>query len=363
VLIPAHNEEQSIANAIEAIRSELGADIKAVVVADHCTDKTPDVVRALGINVIENRDPEPRGKGHALQLGARSLDRDPPDVVIVIDADCIVAPGSIGLIALYAFNLGRPVQARYEMEVPHDAGPLLLFTAFTFSVRNVITGLHRLGLPSQLMGSGMAFPWTCLERVSFAETSDDRVGDDLRLGLLLAASGHPPLYCPDARVTSRLPKQRSAGFSQRQRWEHGSIMLMLQEVPSLLLRALVKMDVALLVLCLDLLVPPLALLVFLLVGGLAVSSMAHVIGGSYDSGVLFFGEMLLLFIAMIGAWLGYGRDRFPFWVFLAAPAYLLWQVPMYFRLISDRQMVWGAGPGEMRMCNLRERKFVVERCV
>src|SRR5215475_5681156 len=100
VLIPAHNEEQSIANAIEAIRSELGADIKAVVVADHGTDKTPDVVRALGINVIENRDPEPRGKGHALQLGARSLDRDPPDVVIVIDADCIVAPGSIGLIAL-----------------------------------------------------------------------------------------------------------------------------------------------------------------------------------------------------------------------------------------------------------------------
>jgi len=79
VLIPAHNEEQSIGRVIEAIRPELGADIKAVVVADHCTDKTPDIVRALGINVIENRDPEPRGKGHALQLGARSLDRDPPD--------------------------------------------------------------------------------------------------------------------------------------------------------------------------------------------------------------------------------------------------------------------------------------------
>jgi len=71
-------------------------------------------------------------------------------MVIVIDADCIVARGSIGLIALYALNLGRPVQARYEMEVPHDAGPLLLFSAFAFSVRNVIrpTGLHRLGLPS-----------------------------------------------------------------------------------------------------------------------------------------------------------------------------------------------------------------------
>src|SRR5262249_54386900 len=99
VLIPAHNEEQSIGQVIETIRPELGADIKVLVVADHCHDRTTDVVRALGVNVIENRDPEPRGKGHALQLGVSSLEREPPDVVVVIDADCVVAPGSVGRIA------------------------------------------------------------------------------------------------------------------------------------------------------------------------------------------------------------------------------------------------------------------------
>ncbi len=109
----------------------------------------------------------------------------------------------------------------------------------------------------------------------------------------------------------------------------------------MLLRSLVKVDVALLVMCLDLLVPPLALLVLLLVVGLAVASIGYAMGGSYDAGVIFFGQILLLFTAMVGAWLGYGRGRFPFRLFAAAPAYLLWKIPIYFRLLSDRQTVWG----------------------
>jgi hypothetical protein len=118
-------------------------------------------------------------------------------------------------------------------------------------------------------------------------------------------------------------------------------MIIIQEVPSFLLRGLRKVDMALLFMCLDLLVPPLALLVLLLVGGLVVASIGYAIAGPYEAAVIFFGEVLLLSITMLSAWLRYGRDRFPFRLFLAAPAYLLWKIPIYFGLLFDRQTAWG----------------------
>jgi hypothetical protein len=79
-----------------------------------------------------------------------------------VDADCVA--GAIEALARSSAASGRPAQARYLMRTGSGGASL---SAFAFLVKNGVrpTGLHRLGLPCQLMGTGMAFPWSLLERV------------------------------------------------------------------------------------------------------------------------------------------------------------------------------------------------------
>jgi cellulose synthase/poly-beta-1,6-N-acetylglucosamine synthase-like glycosyltransferase len=124
VLIPAYNESRVLRSTLQGIRSELRAADTVLVVADNCTDDTADIARAEGSNVIERFDSTHRGKGFALDCGVAHLAADPPDVVVVLDADCQVTPGSIHRLADCAVQRAKPVQAEDLITVPNGASPL-----------------------------------------------------------------------------------------------------------------------------------------------------------------------------------------------------------------------------------------------
>ena len=69
------------------------------MVADNCTDDTAAIARAAGAEVIERQNATLRGKGYALDAGIRHLTANPPAVVIIVDADCLVAGGTIDLLS------------------------------------------------------------------------------------------------------------------------------------------------------------------------------------------------------------------------------------------------------------------------
>ena len=94
VLMPAHNESAGIARPLNAIRMQLQPGDRVLVVADNCTDDTAEIALANGAEVIVRNDAERRGKGYALEFGVRHLEAQPPEVVIVIDADCLVHAGA-----------------------------------------------------------------------------------------------------------------------------------------------------------------------------------------------------------------------------------------------------------------------------
>jgi cellulose synthase/poly-beta-1,6-N-acetylglucosamine synthase-like glycosyltransferase len=87
VLMPAHNESAGIVPAIEAVNEQLQPGDRLLVVADNCSDDTARVAAAAGAQVAERTDPQCRGKGYALDFGVRRLEADPPEVVVIIDAD------------------------------------------------------------------------------------------------------------------------------------------------------------------------------------------------------------------------------------------------------------------------------------
>ena len=87
VLIPAHNEAAEIGITLKNLISQLKNDDRLIVIADNCTDNTALIAQQYGAIVIERNNPDQRGKGYALDYGLSFLESDPPDVVIIIDAD------------------------------------------------------------------------------------------------------------------------------------------------------------------------------------------------------------------------------------------------------------------------------------
>ena len=86
ILVPAHNEGAGILPTIAAIKEQLLAGDRLLVVADNCVDDTSAVAAAAGAETIERHEPTKIGKGYALDFGLQHLSVNPPSIVIVIDA-------------------------------------------------------------------------------------------------------------------------------------------------------------------------------------------------------------------------------------------------------------------------------------
>src|SRR4030081_514735 len=123
VLIPAHNEGAGILPTIRDIQAQLGPQDSILVVADNCTDDTAAIVQAAGVEVIVRADPARRGKGYALEFGVRHLCLDPPDIVIIMDADCRRGTNALRHVSDSAMASGRPVQSLYFMLAPAYGPP------------------------------------------------------------------------------------------------------------------------------------------------------------------------------------------------------------------------------------------------
>jgi cellulose synthase/poly-beta-1,6-N-acetylglucosamine synthase-like glycosyltransferase len=308
------------------------------VVADNCTDDTAKVARAAGAEVVERHDPLRVGKGYALDWGIASLVEERPDVVVVIDADCRIGPASIELLARTCALKQRPAQALYLMNVLPEDGLQKKVAAFAWRVKNWIRplGLSKLGLPSQLTGTGMAFPWQAIRSVNVAS---GWIVEDLKLGLDLALAGYPPLFCPSARVSSSFAGSDKAAIDQRSRWEHGHVAAITTLAPQVLRAAFARRDISLATLGLDLAVPPLSLLAFILMGCFAITGLATLLGLGRLPFIVSSANLLLLTTATSIAWHQHGRDVLPVTALLSVPAYIFSKARIYSRFFLGRRTV------------------------
>jgi cellulose synthase/poly-beta-1,6-N-acetylglucosamine synthase-like glycosyltransferase len=339
VLMPAHDESSMIASALRAILPQLSGADRLVVVADNCSDDTAAIAAAEGAEVIQRSDSARRGKGYALDFGVRHLESAPPDIVLIFDADCQVSQGSIDVLGRRCTETERPVQAAYLMRAGGDAKPNMRIAEFAWLVKNRVRpeGLHRLGLPCQLMGTGMAFPWRSLAAATLAT---GHIVEDLKLGLDLARAGAPPLFCPEAIVSSDFPTSARGIQTQRTRWEHGHLSVILSEAPLLFLDSLKNRDFNLFAMALDLCVPPLALLV-LAVGVLwTISAIDYFLAGAVFPLAATTIAAMQIAASVFLSWAAYGRQILSGSDLLLGFMYPLRKIPVYFRFVVARQMEW-----------------------
>ncbi|PPD53036.1 MAG: glycosyl transferase [Methylotenera sp.] len=339
VVVPAHNEQVQIRSTIASILPQLTSKDRLIVVADNCNDDTAKIARDAGAEVIERFNLDARGKGYALDFGVRHCAETPPEVIVIVDADCQVEPNSLGKLATTCIEFGRPVQALYLMKSPVGAGLKTKIAEFAWLVKNLVrpSGYAALGLPCQLMGTGMAFTW---EGISKANLASGHIVEDLKLGIEFSQADKPPLFLKNALVTSVFPTNTEGLTGQRTRWEHGHLGVILSEAPSLFAEAIRKLNLNLLVLALDLIVPPLALLSLLIVGVFILSTVFYIVSGLLLPLVLSGVGLFLLGIAVLVAWARFGQQVISLASLCYAPIYALLKVPVYLNFFVKRQVNW-----------------------
>jgi len=416
VMVPAHNEALGIRETLDSLRPQLVDGDRLLVVADNCSDTTAAIALDAGAEVIERSDPNYLGKAYALDYGVQHLanTQSPgegnytpaPEVLIIIDADCRTGAGAISCLASACAISGRPVQALNLMSAGSDPRSLestyLSLAEFAWILKNQVRplGSARIGLPCQLMGSGMALPWPALQFVSLASGN---LVEDCQLGLDFARLGLPPLFCPQALISSRFPNGPEGRRGQRRRWEHGSLSMLFFGIPRFLAEIVstagkdyvtgpnqatkeatngvfhetssgifncrptvqptsrstidglprremgeiagsqlkAALSIGLLAMVLDLCVPPIALLTLMVVAvfAVAVAQFWWLDDSMLPLFVAGF-DAFLLSLAVGMAWFRFGREAVSLGRLLLSPAYAVAKLPLYGSFIWRRQKVW-----------------------
>lgn len=216
VLIPAHDEETTLAATLASVRrSDYPSDrLRVLVVADNCTDDTAAVARRAGAEVIERFDEARRGKGYALEVGLAELLTGCPDGVLILDADCELPPDAL---ARLSADLTAGCEAVQAARLPRNPGrPAAAVAAVGSSIENAVSaGRCRLGLPVALRGSGMLFGCRLLERLPWRAYG---LVEDAEYGACLARNGVRIRFRPDVVVVGEVPADAATLARQRTRW-------------------------------------------------------------------------------------------------------------------------------------------------
>jgi cellulose synthase/poly-beta-1,6-N-acetylglucosamine synthase-like glycosyltransferase len=335
VIVPAHNESVGIIPTIKDIKSQLGPHDRLIVVADNCSDDTAAIATAAGAEVITRNDLAQIGKGYALGFGINHASLDPPDFIVFIDADCRIQEDMIGRLKDTCNKLQRPVQACFLMKSPENSPIDHSLAEFAWIIKNWARplGLRYLHCPVQLMGTGMIFPWDVIRSAPLA--SGDLV-EDMKLGLDLAAVGRAPHFFPFVIGTSEFPTSNKGVDSQRQRWVQGHLGMISRGVPQLLYRAVAHRNLELLVLTLDLAVPPLSLLGLLVILTFLLASVVCWYGAPPALIVVAAANLAAFALSVLLAWLKFGRAILPARAFLSIGSLLIKRIWLYSQILMGR---------------------------
>ena len=175
--------------------------------------------------------------------------------------------------------------------------------------------------------------------IASANLASGRIVEDLKLGLELAANGHPPIFCPSARVTSQFAPSARAAATQRERWERGHLGLIFTAAAQLSYQAITQQNWKLLALTLDLMVPPLSFLALLLVGTFMIALVYALLAFSSLPLVVSSTTILAFLFAIFLAWLRCGRDVVPAAAICSLLPYIVRKLGIYRSVIFSRSDV------------------------
>lgn len=335
VLIPAHNEASRLPAALASIRAlDYAASlVRALVVADNCSDATADVARDAGVDVDERRDAARLGKGYALAHGLAAI-TGPYDAVLFLDADCTLSANALRSFDARIRSGDEAVQAYYTMDTGASATGPLRQVALTLVHRLRPRAKERLGASAGIKGSGMCFSRRTVERIGWSARG---LAEDIEQHNTLLRAGARVAFADDVVVTGHAPSTLATSTGQHRRWEAGRASAARRQAIPLLARGLRARSTPMIDAAIEMLVPPISLLA----AAFAVCAVAGWVAGA--AGVFvgaIIGIALLTFYVISGVALARISARDAVRAAIAAPGYIVWKVVLYVRALFARPEHW-----------------------
>jgi cellulose synthase/poly-beta-1,6-N-acetylglucosamine synthase-like glycosyltransferase len=331
VVVPAHNESDSIERTLDSLLAAARADANTDVwvIADNCDDDTAERAETAGARVIVRQNPQLRGKGHALEYAFSRLTPMGYAWLLVIDADSTLEPGFLPAMRAAMHPDRNALQACYLSQAgSHLRSRVSRLAQWGFNLVRPLAR-ERLGFSCGLLGNGFALRADLLERLPYRAHS---VVEDLEYHLLLVNTGERVHFVADAVVTGEIADTRDGARTQRTRWEGGRLRMLREHLGPLLKRTLTG-DRAAAELLADLLLLPLGMHVLLLLA-------AALLGGVGTYAALIGVFAIGLYVAAI-LWRGPTTAQ-DLGALAFSPFYLAWKVTLLpaTLLHSRRRALW-----------------------
>ncbi|HMI78436.1 MAG TPA: glycosyltransferase [Ferruginibacter sp.] len=229
VIIAARNEEENIAACLDSIARQFYPKelFEVIVVDDHSTDKTAEIVsahRAANLRLISLKDILADQKLNAYKKKAieTAISQSTGELIVTTDADCIVAQHWLQTLASF-YEQYEPAFIAAPVSIDCSNKFIEFFQALDFMTLQGITGasVHK-KIHSMCNGANMAYPKKAFEEVGgFARIDDIASGDDMLL-MHKIYKRYPGkvmfLKSEDVIVQTQPVNSIGEFFSQRIRW-------------------------------------------------------------------------------------------------------------------------------------------------
>ncbi len=236
-LVPALNEEVTIADSVSRLLALPVPDRRVIVIDDGSDDGTPDVLAGIDhpdLRVIRRDLPDARrGKAAALNQAYRLLAENPEEldrdraIIAVVDADGRLGPEAPAYAAVH-FADPRVGGVQSQVRIYNRSRILTWMQDIEFGVYGRLFQVGRNGWGTAGMGGNGQFNrLIALDDVADEEGPwKDRLTEDQDLGLRLLAKGwHGRQELVGAVDQQGLPRLRPL-LRQRTRWSQGNLQAM-----------------------------------------------------------------------------------------------------------------------------------------
>jgi len=228
VIIPARNEERNIKACLDSISNQSYPvrSYEVLVVNDHSTDRTPEIVESYtgqNINLINLDEYVGEAlnsyKKKSIEIGVK---RSTGDLIVTTDADCTVPVGWLQTISAF-YELNEPAFIAAPVSISCSNRFIEKFQALDFMVLQGITGaaVHN-KVHSMCNGANLAYERAAFEAVNGFEGIDNIASGDDMLLMHKINSIHPDkvhyIKSENALITTHTAKTWNEFFNQRIRW-------------------------------------------------------------------------------------------------------------------------------------------------
>ncbi|MFC4811009.1 glycosyltransferase family 2 protein [Paenibacillus sp. GCM10023250] len=223
VLVAAHNEAQVVGALVENLKNlDYPKELYDIfVICDNCTDNTAEIVRSLGAQACERKNPHLRGKGHAIEWMLKELWAMPRqyDAIVMFDADNLVGNDFLLHMNNDLCEGHKVIQGYLDTKNPTDSWVTASY-AITYWYCNRLWQLSRrnLNMANYLGGTGMCFDAGLMKEMGWGATS---LVEDLEFSMRCVKRGIHPVLNYDAKVYDEKPLSFKASARQRLRWMQG----------------------------------------------------------------------------------------------------------------------------------------------